>query len=140
MVRAQIRVQAEFCAAFRLAQAHLTEAENRALYGPCFSDNFHGHNYLLAVVVAGEVSAETGMVADYAVLDRIVAEQVIERVAHKNLNLDVDFLAGIVPTSENLCIAFWPRIQETLPGGLILIELSLQESRDHSVRYFGPES
>jgi 6-pyruvoyltetrahydropterin/6-carboxytetrahydropterin synthase len=140
MVRAQIRVQAEFCAAFRLAQAHLTDAQNRAWYGPCFSDNFHGHNYLLTVVVEGKVPPESGMVADYAVLDAIVAEQVVNCVDHRNLNLEVDFLAQIVPTSENLCIAFWPRIQAALPVGLILRELHLQESRDHGVIYHGPES
>lgn len=137
MPRAQICVRAEFCAAFRLAMDGATDAENREAFGVCFSPNYHGHNYLLEVTVEGEISSRTGMVADYAVLDRIVREQVIEPVDHRNLNTDVAFLEGVIPTSENLCVAFWPRIEAALPAGLALLRLRLQESRDHAVVYEG---
>lgn len=137
MPRAQIRVRAEFCAAFRLAIEGADDAENRAAFGVCFSPNYHGHNYLLEVTVEGEVDARTGLVADYAVLDALVHEQIITPVDHRNLNTDVDFLNGVVPTSENLCIAFWPRLRDALPEGLSLMRLRLQESRDHEVVYEG---
>jgi 6-pyruvoyltetrahydropterin/6-carboxytetrahydropterin synthase len=137
MPRAQICVRAEFCAAFRLAIEGASDAENRAAFGVCFSPNYHGHNYLLEVTVEGEVDARTGMVADYARIDAMIQEQLIDPVDHRNLNTDVDFLQGVVPTSENLCIAFWPRLQDALPAGLRLMRLRLQESRDHEVVYEG---
>ena len=138
MPTAQIRVQAGFCAAFRLSQPEFTDEENLAAYGPCFSANYHGHNYSLWVTVSGPIDAQTGMVVDYVLLDAIIAEQVIDHVDHKNLNLDVPFMANLVPTSENLCAAFWPRIAGVLPKELQLVEISLQEDRDHQVIFRGP--
>jgi 6-pyruvoyltetrahydropterin/6-carboxytetrahydropterin synthase len=137
MPRAQICVRAEFCAAFRLAIEGADDAENRAAFGVCFSPNYHGHNYLIEVTIEGEVDRRTGMVADYAVIDKVLQHQVIDPVDHRNLNTDVDFLQGVIPTSENLCVAFWPRLQAALPSGLRLLRLRLQESRDHAVIYEG---
>ena len=134
-----IKQQVEFCAAYRLASPHYTDQENRAAYGPCFSENFHGHNFQLTVIVEGEVNPQSGMLVDYVLLSKIISEQVLDHVDHKNLNLDVEFLQGVLPTSENLCAAFWPRIAGQLPAGVSLKELWLQESRDNSVIYSGPK-
>ena len=137
MPRAQIRVRSEFCAAFRLAMEGASDAENAAAFGVCFSPNYHGHNYLLEVCVSGEVDARTGLVADYAVLDELVGRLIVAEVDHKNLNTDVNWLEGAVPTTENLCVAFWSRLSEALPPGLTLDRIRLQESRDHEVVFEG---
>lgn len=137
MPRAQIRVRSEFCAAFRLAMEGASDAENAAAFGVCFSPNYHGHNYLLEVCVSGEIDARTGLVADYAVLDELIAREITAEVDHKNLNTDVPWLAGVVPTSENLSVAFWQRLVAALPAGLRLDRIRLQESRDHEVVYEG---
>lgn len=140
MPTAQISVQVEFCAAFRLEQPQFSEEQNRAAFGPCFSENFHGHNYILQVFFMGEIDPLTGMVADYSILDRLLDEQIVSQVNHRNLNLDVPFLKGLVPTSENLCVAFWPRIADALPAELTLVRMELKEDRRHGVVYHGPDS
>lgn len=137
MPRAQIRVRSEFCAAFRLAMEGASDAENAAAFGVCFSPNYHGHNYLLEVTVSGEIDARTGLVVDYAVLDAWIAREIHAEVDHKNLNTDVPWLAGVIPSSENLCVAFWARLFETLPAGLRLERIRLRESRDHEVVFEG---
>lgn len=137
MPRAQIRVRTEFCAAFRLAIEGASDAENTEAFGVCFSPNYHGHNYLIEVAVSGEIDTRTGLVADYAVLDEIVARVIVAEVDHKNLNTDVEWLEGVVPTSENLCMAFWTRLSAALPAELKLDRIRLQESRDHEVVFEG---
>lgn len=139
MTTAQVSVRVEFCAAFRLEQPAFTAEQNEAAFGPCFSKNFHGHNYILEVFFKGEIDPMTGMVADYAALESMLHQQIVDHVNHRNLNLDVPFLKGLVPTSENLCVAFWPRIAGALPDGLTLVEMSLSEDRRFGVRYHGPE-
>lgn len=140
MPTAQISVQVEFCAAFRLEQPKFSDEQNQAAFGPCFSKNYHGHNYFLTAFFTGEIDPLTGMVADYSVLDRMLEEQVVSQVNHRNLNLDVPFLRGLVPTSENLCVAFWPRIVGELPAGVTLLRLELKEDRRFGVVYHGPDS
>lgn len=114
-----------------------SDAENTAAFGVCFSPNYHGHNYLLEVWVSGEIDARTGLVADYAVLDALIEHEITAEVDHKNLNTDVPWLAGVVPTSENLSVAIWQRLGAVLPAGLRLDCVRLQESRDHEVVYEG---
>ncbi len=140
MVRARVLVRAEFCAALRLANPEFTAEENQQAFGVCFSAHGHGHNYLIEVAVEGEIDAATGLVVDYAVLDSILREQVVAPLDHRNLNQDVAFLRGVVPSSENLCRICWERLLQALPAGLELVEIRLQESRDHEIRYFGPDS
>ena len=136
----QISYQTEFCAAYRLYRDDWTPEKNREVYGICASPNGHGHNYTFTTTVKGAVDAETSMVMDYAVLMSIVDKKIVQAVDHLNLNLDIDFLRGIVPTSENLLIAFWPIIAAELPDGVEIASLCLQESRDYRCEYFGPKS
>lgn len=135
---ARITHRAEFAAALRLASPDLSEAENREAYGVCFSPSGHGHNYLLEVTVEGPVDPRTGMVMDLNRLAALVRERVVDRVDHLDLNQDVDFLAGVIPTSENLAVRFWERIAPALPAGVRMVELRLRESRDQGVSYRGP--
>ena len=106
-----------FNAAHRLYDPDLSEEENRRLFGKCA--NLHGHNYVLEVVVAGQIDQATGYVLDLKTLSDIICTQVIRDVDHRNLNTDVPWLKGRIPTTENLAQAFWERLRPELPGGLL---------------------
>ena len=138
-MNARLTHRAEFCAALRLECPGSSAEENRALYGVCYSPNFHGHNYRLAVDVEGPVDPKSGLVMDFLQFGAIVDEAVVRPLDHKNLNLDVDFLQGVVPTTENLAICFWERLAARLPAGIELREIRLRESQQHSVTYRGPQ-
>ena len=106
-----------FNAAHQLYDPDLSEDENRRLFGKCA--NLHGHNYVLEVVVAGEVDQASGYVLDLKSLSDLIAAHIIRDVDHHNLNTDVPWLKGRVPTTENLAQAFWERLQPELPEGLL---------------------
>ena len=106
-----------FNAAHQLYDPGLSDEENRRLFGKCA--NLHGHNYVLEVVVAGEVDQASGYVLDLKVLSDIMNGQVIQDVDHRNLNTDVPWLKGRIPTTENLAVTFWERLQPELPEGLL---------------------
>jgi len=106
-----------FNAAHQLYDPDLSDDENRRLFGKCV--NMHGHNYVLEVVVAGEVDQVTGYVLDLKFLSDVIRRQVIRDVDHRNLNTDVAWLKGRIPSAENLAQAFWERLQPELPDGLL---------------------
>ncbi len=106
-----------FNAAHELRNPELSDAENRRLYGKCA--NLHGHNYVLEVVVGGAIDRATGYVLDLKRLSGVVSKRIIADVDHRNLNTDVPWLEGVVPTAENLAVAFWARIEPELPEGLL---------------------
>lgn len=126
-----------FCASHRLFNPHLSDMENEAIYGRCSNPNGHGHNYTLEVTVCGTPDPRTGMVIDLKELKRIIVEEIVERVDHKHLNLDVDFLRGVIPTSENLVIAFWQLLEKRLKGNCRLHEIRLWETANNIVSYRG---
>ena len=135
----EITHRLEFSAAHRLESPHLTAQENQDLYGPCYTD--HGHNYALEATVAGEVSAETGMVMNLARLAEILHEELYVPMDHKHLNRDVPFLEGVIPTAENVAVACWDRVEPRLKGieGCRLHRIKLFESRNNIVEYYGPK-
>jgi 6-pyruvoyltetrahydropterin/6-carboxytetrahydropterin synthase len=106
-----------FNAAHQLRDPGLSDEENERLFGKCA--NLHGHNYVLEVVVAGPVDQTTGYVFDLKRLSDVISRQVIQDVDHKNLNTDVPWLEGRIPTAENLAVAFWERIGSELPEGML---------------------
>jgi 6-pyruvoyltetrahydropterin/6-carboxytetrahydropterin synthase len=106
-----------FNAAHELRNPGLSEAENQRLYGKCA--NLHGHNYVLEVEVAGAVDPTTGYVFDLKRLSDVICRRIIEDVDHRNLNTDVPWLDGLIPTAENLAVAFAERIRTELPEGLL---------------------
>ncbi len=106
-----------FNAAHQLYNPDLSDEENRRLFGKCV--NLHGHNYVVEVVVAGEIDPTTGYVLDLKLLSDVMTRQVIRDVDHRNLNTDVWWLKGRVPTTENLAQAFWERLEPELPDGLL---------------------
>jgi 6-pyruvoyltetrahydropterin/6-carboxytetrahydropterin synthase len=106
-----------FNAAHQLCNPDLSDEENERLFGKCA--NLHGHNYVLEVVVAGEIDQASGYVLDLKSLSDVICRQVIQDVDHRNLNIDVPWLKGRIPTAENLAQAFWERLRPELPDGLL---------------------
>jgi len=106
-----------FNAAHQLCNPDLSDDENRRLFGKCA--NLHGHNYILEVVVTGKIDQATGYILDLKTLSDLIARRIICDVDHRNLNTDVPWLKGRVPTAENLAQAFWERLRPELPGGLL---------------------
>ena len=106
-----------FNAAHQLCDPGLSDDENRRLFGKCA--NLHGHNYVLEVVVAGQIDPATGYVLDLKQLSDVISRRVIQDVDHRNLNTDVAWLEGRIPTAENLALAFWERLRSALPDGVL---------------------
>ena len=104
-----------FHAAHQLRDPGLSDEENQRLFGKCA--NLHGHNYVLEVVVAGQIDQVTGYVLDLKQLSEVMFRRVIQDVDHRNLNTDVPWLEGRIPTAENLALAFWERVRSELPNG-----------------------
>lgn len=125
-----------FNAAHRVHNPALSEAENKALFGKCNNPNWHGHNYTLDVSVTGEVEERTGYVIDLGLLKRIVELEVIDKVDHKNFNLEVDFMRGVIPTTENIVVAIW-RVLEPAIAPARLTRLVLWETPNNYVEYDG---
>ena len=106
-----------FNAAHQLRNPRLSDDENRRLFGKCV--NLHGHNYALDVVVAGKIDDASGYVLDLKRLSDVMYQQIIRHVNHRNLNTDVPWLDGLIPTAENLAVTFWERLQRELPEGFL---------------------
>ena len=125
-----------FAAAHRLFKPGLSDEENLELFGKCSNPNWHGHNYTLEVIVAGEVDTDTGFVMDLKELKEIVKKNVISKVDHKNLNLDTDFMKGKIPTSENIVIAIWNELKDKITKGK-LYSVKLYETENNYFEYKG---
>ena len=128
--------KAEFSASHRLYNPDWPEAKNREVFGKCNNPNGHGHNYSVEVTVKGNPPSETGMVIDLKKLGDIIETELIERVDHKHLNQDVDFMAGIIPTAENIATAFWKILKPKIVEGT-LVSIKLYESQNNFVEYRG---
>lgn len=125
-----------FSASHRLYNNDLTAEENNSLYDKCANPYGHGHNFVLEVIVSGEVDPNTGYVIDLKILKKIIRDVVIDKVDHRNLNYEVDFLTGIIPTAENICIAIWKELQNKIPTGK-LFSVKLFETENNYVEYKG---
>tara|TARA_B100000686_G_C16799272_1_gene984742 strand:+ start:4996 stop:5445 length:450 start_codon:yes stop_codon:yes gene_type:complete len=129
----------EFCASHRLFNPDFSEDKNEKIFGLCNNPNGHGHNYVLEVTVKGEIALETGMVIDLKYLKDLVQREIILKVDHKNLNVDVDFMRDIIPTAENIAVKFWgilePKIN--ISKNVALHEIRLFESERNYVIYRG---
>ena len=126
-----------FNAAHKLYNPNWDDAKNNETFGKCANANWHGHNYELYITVKGIPNPETGFVMDVKVLSELVKEYVIEKVDHKNLNEDVDFMKGKMCSTENLAIGIWNEITPHLPQGVQLHCIKLYETPRIFVEYFG---
>lgn len=122
-------------ASHRLHTEALSADENRTAYGKCNNPHGHGHNYVVEVLVGGEVHTDTGMVIDMAALDVLVDAKVVARFDHRNLNLDPVF-AEQVPTTENLCRAFFGLLKDELPAGRLEC-IRVEETENNFFEFFG---
>ena len=135
MPSVRVTRRVHFSAAHRLHNPALSDEENRRIFGLCNSPNWHGHNYELDVTVQGEPDPVTGYVVDLGVL-RDRAEEVVGALDHRNLNLDVPWLEGVLPSTENLVVAIWNRLAPLVPSGR-LVRLVLWETPRNYVEYTG---
>lgn len=130
-----------FCAAHKLYREEWTEEKNSEVFGKCSNPNWHGHNYDLYVTVKSKPDPETGFVVDYRVMSEIITEKIIDKVDHRNLNLDVDFMKGKMTSTENLAIAIWEELEDPFrQQGVTLHSVRIQETENNSVEYFGQKS
>lgn len=126
-----------FNAAHQLYNPAWDEATNFEVFGKCANKNWHGHNYQLYVTVKGEVNPETGFLFDAKKLSQIVQQHVIEKVDHRNLSVDVDFMKGKLASTENLAIGVWGEIVPHLPEGVFLHSVKIYETPQIYVEYYG---
>ena len=125
-----------FNAAHRVHNPALGDEENARLFGKCNNPNWHGHNYTLDVSVEGAIDPKTGYVFDLGTLKQVVEKEVTSLVDHRNFNLDVPFMKDIIPTSENIIVAFWSILQPRLVPAK-LKKLVMWETENNYVEYEG---
>ena len=130
-----------FNAAHKLLNPNWSDEKNKEEFGVCSNENWHGHNYEIEVTVKGDINPETGMLINLKVLSKILKEEIIDKVDHKNLNIDVPFLEGIITTTENVTIKFWEVLDEKLKSlknsKCTLHKIRLYETPRNFVEYYG---
>ena len=127
-----------FNAAHKLARADWSLEKNKEVFGKCANPNWHGHNYQLFVTVKGEVDPETGFLVDLKWLKKVINTNVIDKLDHQNLNLDVDFMKDKLASTENLAIAIWDILNPFMVAeGVVLHSVKLYETENNFVEYLG---
>lgn len=126
-----------FNAAHKLYNANWSKERNEEVFGVCANENWHGHNFELLVTIKGEPDTETGFLFDVKKLSKIIQLQVIEKLDHKNLNVDVPFMQGKMCSTENLAIGIWNELVPYLPANVQLHSIKLYETQRIYVEYFG---
>lgn len=127
----------EFSASHRLYNPEFPDEKNWEVFRECNNPNGHGHNYELEVTIKGVPDSRTGMVMDICAMDELVQARLIKRVDHKHLNLDVDFLTGVIPTAENIVYCFWQELEPGIPRPVRLHRLRLFESKNNVAEFAG---
>ena len=136
MTRVTVTRRLRFNAAHRVFNPAFSDEENQTTFGKCNNPNWHGHNYTLDVSVEGPIDEDTGYVMDLSKLKDLVSRQVVNLVDHKNFNLDVPFMHGRIPTSENIIVAFWEILEPAIAPAK-LVRLVLWETENNYVEYSG---
>lgn len=127
-----------FCAAHRMFRKEWSNDINLKIFGKCSNPNWHGHNYILWVTVKGEPSEERGFVMNINTLKQIILEKVINKIDHKNINLEVDFMNGKIATTENLAIGIWNELKPFIEKeGASLHCIKIEETENNSIEYYG---
>jgi 6-pyruvoyltetrahydropterin/6-carboxytetrahydropterin synthase len=127
-----------FTAAHRLFKPGLSDTENTEMFGGCANPNWHGHNYELFVTVKGKVNPELGYVMNLKDLSTLLKLKVIDKMDHRNLNMDVDFLKNVMTSTENVAVAIWHEIEKPITAlGIALHCVKLVETENNYVEYFG---
>ena len=124
----------KFNAGHRLFNPNFSDEQNSEVFGKCANPSGHGHNYTLEVTVAGEIDPETGYVMDLKVLSDVIQKRIIEDVDHRNLNMDVEWMRGKIPTAENMADAFWDRLEGHLPAGSLYRVVVIETDKNWAER------
>lgn len=127
-----------FNAAHRLFRPEWSDEKNFEIFGKCSNPNWHGHNYELFVTIKGETNPETGFVINLKTLSKVVRERIIEKIDHKNLNIDVEFMEGKITTAENIAIAIWNEIEPDINQLKCNLHcVKVVETENNSIEYYG---
>jgi 6-pyruvoyltetrahydropterin/6-carboxytetrahydropterin synthase len=127
-----------FSAAHRMFRQEWSDEKNLEVFGKCSNPNWHGHNYELFVTVKGELSENHGFVMNISVLKQIILEKIIQKIDHKNINLEVDFMEGKIATAENLAITIWNQLKPFIEEkGAKLHCVRINETENNSIEYYG---
>jgi 6-pyruvoyltetrahydropterin/6-carboxytetrahydropterin synthase len=127
-----------FNAAHRLFREDYDDEMNLAVFGKCSNPNWHGHNYTLFVTIAGEINPATGFVINLKELSIIIREKITEKIDHKNINLEVDFMQGKMASTEVLTVAIWDELEDEIKKlGATLFSVKLYETENNFAEYFG---
>jgi len=127
-----------FSAAHRLFRQEWDDDKNYSVFGPCSNPQWHGHNYELYVTVKGEVDKQTGFVINIKQLSQVIKERVIDKLDHKNMNTEVDFMKGKLASTENLATAIWDELEQPIHSlGIELYKIKITETENNYVEYFG---
>lgn len=127
-----------FNAAHKLSRTDWSLEKNQEVFGKCANPNWHGHNYQLFVTVKGEINPETGFLVDLKWLKKVINANVVDKLDHQNLNLDVDFMKGKLASTENLAIAIWDILSPIMEAeGVQLYAIKVYETENNFVEYFG---
>eukprot|EP01125_Pyxidicula_operculata_P022309 TRINITY_DN9052_c0_g1_i1.p1 TRINITY_DN9052_c0_g1~~TRINITY_DN9052_c0_g1_i1.p1 ORF type:complete len:141 (-),score=16.59 TRINITY_DN9052_c0_g1_i1:11-433(-) len=124
-------------ASHRLHNPSLSVEENKQIFGKCNNLNGHGHNYVVHVYVKGKIDPKTGMVMNLTDLKDFIKKSIVEPLDHKNLDLDVEELKGIITTTENLAVFMWNSLRKVMPNPNILYKIKIEETDNNSVVYRG---
>lgn len=126
-----------FCAAHRMFRQDWSDEQNQKIFGKCSNPNWHGHNYVLWVTIKGEPSSH-GFVMNINILKQIILEKVVNKIDHKNINLEVGFMDGKVATTENLAVAIWNELKPAIEKeGALLHCVKIEETENNSIEYYG---
>jgi len=123
-------------ASHRLVNPELSNSENIDIYDKCNNPFGHGHNYTLEVVVAGNINPKTGYVIDLKKLKEILITKIISKVDHRHFNYEVDFMKGIIPTTENIAVGIWKELVNEIKDGK-LYSVKIFETENNYIEYKG---
>ena len=138
MKTVQVIRRERFNAAHRLFNPNWSDEKNEQIFGKCANKNWHGHNYNLFVTVEGTVDPDTGYVIDLKILSDIIKNRIVEKMDHKNLNLEVDFMKDTITTAENIAIKIYEELKSDIQAtGNNLYSVKLYETENNYVEYYG---
>jgi 6-pyruvoyltetrahydropterin/6-carboxytetrahydropterin synthase len=127
-----------FCSAHRMFRQEWSDEENLRVFGKCSNPNWHGHNYILWVTIKGEPAKDRGFILNVNILKQIILDNVINKIDHKNLNLEVDFMKGKIATTESLTVAIWDVLKPFIENeGASLHCVKIEETENNSIEYYG---
>ncbi|HRY32494.1 MAG TPA: 6-carboxytetrahydropterin synthase [Bacteroidales bacterium] len=125
-----------FNAAHRLFRPDFTDEQNLEVFGKCSNPNWHGHNYILYVTVRGNVDPQTGFVVNLSTLSRVIRERVVDKLDHRNINLEVPFMQGRLASTENLASAIFDELREAVAAlGAELYAVRIEETENNMVEF-----